>query len=725
MLYPFQLIGVYMKIAFIGHKGYPSLYGGVEKVVEEIANRLADKGHKCIVYSRKYYSSPFYDNKKIERVIVKGLKTRRLDTLTHTFVSLIDVLKRDVDVVAIHSFGNAVLNFIPRMFGIPVALHLHGFEWGQKRFNFIERNLLLRLPFLTLKRYSDAITTVSIEQHNELNKRNFENEYLPNGVEVNTEVGDNNELRNQKYILYVGRIAYQKGIEYLIKAFNDAAIAGFNLKIVGDHDHAEKYYNMLRSLADTNPSVEFLGYKYGEELNQLYKYAYTVVIPSESEECPMVLLESLAFHKCIIASKIPGIYNIAEDHVLYFESKNVAELRERLTEVCNSDEIRHECENRIINNKKMNQFNWDNIVDRYEKLYQDIILDKMLDKNGDIGKVSLNDIQFDRSEPDQIKLKVLDDLIQPFTFVHKTYYRFIRPTLPNNCRKQLQRVYKFNLNYKADFIDHAIHDLSKKNNGKPENNKYPDGCTHAIVLTHDVDTEEGFKNIPKIVEISQQHNLRSCWYLVPYLYKIDEGIIRLLREANDEIGIHGYNHDGKLFSSKKIFDERKTYINEAIKRFDAVGFRAPMVHRNILWISELDILYDSSSFDYDPFQPFPGGTGMIHPFRFKNILELPYTIPQDHTMFYELGQKNISIWINKINWLIKNHGVVLSITHPDYLISTERFAMYKDLLSFICSLKNSWHCLPNEITSWWLNKNSIKEIPTYENEKVPTPILSD
>ena len=171
----------------------------------------------------------------------------------------------------------------------------------------------------------------------------------------------------------------------------------------------------------------------------------------------------------------------------------------------------------------------------------------------------------------------------------------------------------------------------------------------------------------------------------------------MLRNNGFEIGIHGYNHDGKLYMSKKIFNKRVPFINDALKRFGATGFRSPMVHRNLEWLQSLDIEYDASCFDYDPFQPFPGGTGSIWPFMAGKFIELPYTLPQDHTLFYVLKVKGIDIWKNKIDWIVNNNGVVLVLTHPDYLMEKNNIQHYEELLKYLQVIKNSWHCLPNEL----------------------------
>ena len=147
--------------------------------------------------------------------------------------------------------------------------------------------------------------------------------------------------------------------------------------------------------------------------------------------------------------------------------------------------------------------------------------------------------------------------------------------------------------------------------------------------------------------------------------------------------------------------ERSVFINKAIKEYGASGFRSPMVHRNLEWLQALDIEYDASCFDYDPYQPFPGGTGSIWPFFAGKFVELPYTLPQDHTMFYVLKAKDIGIWKSKIEWILKNRGIVLLLTHPDYLIDGSKMKLYEELLEYLNNLPDIWRCLPGEMAEYW------------------------
>src|SRR5690606_1343149 len=137
--------------------------------------------------------------------------------------------------------------------------------------------------------------------------------------------------------------------------------------------------------------------------------------------------------------------------------------------------------------------------------------------------------------------------------------------------------------FKKDFIDDRLVNFVKEHNDYDEVVKtfYPEGYERAVILTHDVDHQIGFNKIPKVLELEEKYGFKSSWNIVPYKYKIDHGIIRLIEDAGHEIGVHGYNHDGKLYSSSKVFNARVPFINMAIKNFKARGFRSPMVHHNL------------------------------------------------------------------------------------------------------------------------------------------------
>ncbi len=297
-----------------------------------------------------------------------------------------------------------------------------------------------------------------------------------------------------------------------------------------------------------------------------------------------------------------------------------------------------------------------------------------------------------------------NDFHPNFSFVRRLYYRLARPVLPLRSRQWLQLQHAKNVSCRPSFIWPALVELLQRDRAAWDcftKCLYPRGFTCAIVLTHDVESGRGYKFIPTVIELERKYGFRSSWNIVPYKYTLHADIIDFIVQSGHEIGIHGYNHDGTLYYSEERFSQRALHINRALKRYGAVGFRSPQVHRNLEWLQRLDIAYDASCFDYDPYQPFPGGTGSIWPFVAGRFIELPYTLPQDHVLFYMLQQKNISIWKEKTKWLAGNHGMVLTLTHPDYLMEKDNLQHYEELLSFLRDLRDAWHCLPREMAAWY------------------------
>ena len=230
---------------------------------------------------------------------------------------------------------------------------------------------------------------------------------------------------------------------------------------------------------------------------------------------------------------------------------------------------------------------------------------------------------------------------------------------------------------------------------------WPDRRRFAFVLTHDVEGTIGAQNVRRVREIERRHGMVSSWNFVAEAYRPDLELFEELRQSGCEIGLHGLTHDGKLFEDRAQFDAHLPRIHHYLHEWGADGFRSPATYRNADWMQELGCLYDSSFPDTDPFEPQPGGCCSIFPFFLGDLVELPITMPQDHTLFEVLQEDSIRLWVHKAEWLIRHHGLVNVLVHPDYLISEDRLALYDQLLAFMSSQSRGWHALPREVARWW------------------------
>jgi hypothetical protein len=255
---------------------------------------------------------------------------------------------------------------------------------------------------------------------------------------------------------------------------------------------------------------------------------------------------------------------------------------------------------------------------------------------------------------------------------------------------------------------------------------WPHHRQFALVLTHDVDSAKGEDRCLDLMKIDQDAGFRSAFYFVPGSVRKTASVVPELKRNGFEVGVHGLFHDGKLFRSRRKFRTRALLINQFLAKWGAVGFRGDCMHRELDWIHDLNILYDASTFDVDPFEPQPTGMTTIFPFIVesrdtgKRYIELPYTLPQDFTLFVIMREKSINIWKNKLDWIAAKGGMAQLITHPDYMnfdsarLAVDEYpvAFYREFLAYIKQKYGGqfWHALPSEIAQYWNSMDSDSRV---------------
>ncbi len=311
----------------------------------------------------------------------------------------------------------------------------------------------------------------------------------------------------------------------------------------------------------------------------------------------------------------------------------------------------------------------------------------------------------------------------------KLYYR-LRPYIPIWLRQILQRERNQGIEQPEkwylprEFVQDFSQAISRElRRGSLTHviHPWPSPYAMSAVLTHDVETKDGVELVDKLARVEESHGLRSAWNFIPYKYKIDAGLLNDLKSRGHEIGVHGYNHDGRLFESRRTFDSRIAPINRAIIKYGSQGFRAPMVHRNLQWLQSLEIDYDASCFDIDPFQAMPGGVGGVWPFIAGKFVELPYTLPQDHTLLVSLGETTADIWIEKFAYLKSMSGMAMLVTHPDYLDTSDRLNVYRSFLEYLQSQTDCWNALPMEVATWWRARDQMEIVADNGSHRIQGP----
>jgi hypothetical protein len=305
--------------------------------------------------------------------------------------------------------------------------------------------------------------------------------------------------------------------------------------------------------------------------------------------------------------------------------------------------------------------------------------------------------------------------------IMKTIYYILKPFLPRRLQLIIRQAM---VSVKRKKFQN-VWPILEKANAKPKHWKgWPENKNFAVILTHDVELQRGHDRCEQLLEIEKNLGFKSSFNFVPERYAVSQKLIEKIKAQGFEVGVHGLYHDGKLYSSKNVFTKRAVLINHYIKQWKAVGFRSPAMQHNLDWIKQLNIEYDCSTFDTDPFEPQPDAVETIFPFLVEgesekdSYIELPYTLAQDFTLFIMMKEKNIDIWKEKIDWIAQNGGMVLINTHPDYMSfngspNYEEYTIefYKELLKYIkTKYRNEyWHALPKDVASFWKNRVEIKK----------------
>jgi hypothetical protein len=305
----------------------------------------------------------------------------------------------------------------------------------------------------------------------------------------------------------------------------------------------------------------------------------------------------------------------------------------------------------------------------------------------------------------------------------KTLYYTIKPILPRPLQIALRQKH---ITLRARCVQ-DVWPIDALSGAKPDGwLGWPAGRTFAFVLTHDVESKRGVRRCLRLAQTEKELGFVSSFNFVPERYPLSPQVRNELVMSGFEVGVHDLRHDGRLFSSEKAFLRRVQTINQYLKSWDAVGFRSGSMYHNLGWMHNMLIEYDSSTFDTDPFEPQPDGVHTVFPIWIANrsgdggYVELPYTLPQDMTLFILLQHDDTHLWKEKLEWIANKGGMVLFVSHPDYMhwrgekkkIDEYPFEFYREFLDHVKAKYEGqyWNALPRDVAEYWRRTMAIQEV---------------
>lgn len=370
-----------LNICMLGHKRIPSREGGVEIVVEELSTRMVNAGHKvtCLNRAGKHVSGEEFGSDALSEY--KGVRIKRVLTLdkkglaamTASVTGAIAAAFGPYDVVHFHAEGPCAMLWLPKLFGKRCIATIHGLDHQRAKWGKVARTYIM-LGEKCAAKLADEVIVLSkgVQQY-------FEDTYgrktvfIPNGVNQPElrqaqEIAEKFGLQKDSYLLFLGRLVPEKGIHYLIEAYQSLK-TDKKLVIAGGISDTGEYGEALQKLAANNPNILFTGFVQGRPLEELYSNAYLYILPSDLEGMPLSLLEAMSYGNCCVTSDIEECAAVMESFGVTFPKSDVSALTETLQHLCDDPQTVARYQQQAAN-YITSKYNWDDVTEKTLELYR-------------------------------------------------------------------------------------------------------------------------------------------------------------------------------------------------------------------------------------------------------------------------------------------------------------------------------------------------------------------
>ena len=413
-----------MKVLIVNYRYFIS--GGPEKYMFNIKKVLEENGHEVIPFS-------IHSNKNVEtkysKYFVEPIGSRNdtyFDEVKKTPKSIMQMLSRSIyslevkkaikkeikevkpDIVYIIHFVNKLSPSVikgAKEMGVPVVLRLSDYFLLCPRFDFlrdkkicedcltkgyrccIKNRCVKGSLFASLVRVFsmkfhnmikiydkvDAFVTPSKFLMNKLVANGFDSKKMNHIPTFTTSVKDTTTNEVGEYGLYFGRVAEEKGVDTLVKAYEQ--LPNLNLKIMGD-DNTEEAIKLKKYIKEKNiNNIEFLGFKTGRDLEDIIQKSKYVFIPSIwYDNLPNTALEAFQYYKPVIASNIGSLPELVTDgyNGYLFETANIDDLIGKINTIEKQDikQMGNNSHQKLIEDFSM-QKHYEKLIELFEKVRSD------------------------------------------------------------------------------------------------------------------------------------------------------------------------------------------------------------------------------------------------------------------------------------------------------------------------------------------------------------------
>ena len=394
-----------MKILMLTWEYPPRVVGGISRVVYDLSHRLIKDGHDVTVVTYRDGEVPYYEDDK-------GVKVYRVDNYMiqpNNFIDWIlqlnfNMVEKASQIIAeqgkfdvIHAHDWLVANAaktLKHSFDIPIVATIHATEAGRNSGIREQNQKYINDTEWMLTYEANEVIVNSNYMKSEVQRLfglPFEKiNVVPNGVNLNKFTGMDRDytfrrryaMDNEKIILFMGRLVYEKGIQYLIEAMPKVLNSYHDAKLViaGKGGMLDELKAQADYLGISN-KVYFAGYMNGKDVERMYKAADISVFPSTYEPFGIVALEGMLAERPIVVSDAGGLGEIVEHGVTGMKSYcgNPNSIADSILELLFNPEL---CDNIVkkAKTKVKENYNWQKIAQDTHFTYQKAICETMADR---------------------------------------------------------------------------------------------------------------------------------------------------------------------------------------------------------------------------------------------------------------------------------------------------------------------------------------------------------
>jgi glycosyltransferase involved in cell wall biosynthesis len=353
-----------VRFAILGTRGIPARYGGFETFAEELSTRLAKRGHQVTVYCRERYSEPSFSGVRLQ--YLPTIRHKYFDTIAHTALSTLHVLGSRYDALLYCNAANAVFTWMPRAFGMPVALNVDGLERHRKKWNAVAKAWYRWSEWLATWMPDAVVTDAQAIAEYYREKYGRDSVMIPYGAEVGTVESiamlQKLALEPKKYFLYVSRMEPENNGLLVREAFERIA-TDFKLALIGDAPYAAEYVAKVRDTRD--PRIVIPGAIYGEGYGELGSHCFAYIQATEVGGTHPALIEAMGRGALTLYLNTPENAEVASGVGLPFTHDNLTEV---LQGVLAASEEERECWRARAVERVQSRYSWEAVTDAYEKL---------------------------------------------------------------------------------------------------------------------------------------------------------------------------------------------------------------------------------------------------------------------------------------------------------------------------------------------------------------------